>query len=52
MTVKIGPKEQRQRELREAAATRIKKAGGTVRTKVKAKIVGKVQNTKFSRRGE
>jgi hypothetical protein len=52
MTAKIGPKEQRQRELREAAAARITKAGGTVRTKAKAKIVGKVQSIKISRRGE
>lgn len=52
MTAKIGPKEQRARELREQAATRLKKAGGTVRTKAKAKIVGKVQNVKMSRRGD
>jgi hypothetical protein len=52
MTVKIGPKEQRARELREAAAARVKQGTGKLKTKVRAKAVGKVQNIKMSRRGE
>jgi len=51
MATKIGPKEQRQRELREAAASRVRKAGKAGVERVKAKVVGKVQNVKASRRG-
>jgi len=46
MPVKIGPKEQRARELREARASKPK---GVRRTTAKA--IGKVRNVKGSRRG-
>ena len=49
---KVGPKELRQRELREAAANKVKAKTKSGLARVKAKIVGKLQNIKASRRGK
>ena len=50
MTTKIGPKEQRLREMREETARRTKQNEALVKGKVKAKAIGRVVSIK-ARRG-